>query len=191
MLKSKYIQKQKGVSLIEILVTTLVLGIGLLGVASLQMASVSGNQEGFFTTQATSIAEDLASRIRAAKMVTLVPNSTVDHAAFVAQYVDAGELVCNAPPANMCRNDGATPSVDCSFEDIALFDRWEICSIASATLPQGKVRMARLGNRVTLLVDWNSISEKTNLGTKQIINSDCQLLTLSDDRNCVILEIVP
>ena len=186
-------RKQSGVSLIEILVTTLVLGVGLLGVASLQVASVSSNQEGLFTSQATSIAEDLASRIRSAKMITLVPNSDTDHLTFVSNYVVVGEIACdvNMPPANLCRTDGVTAAANCSFADIAAYDRWEVCVNANENLPQGKVRIVSLGGRISLVVDWNSITEKMDLGTKKIVNADCLGITGDADRNCVILEIVP
>jgi len=193
-MKKGYInRKQSGVSLIEILVTTLVLGVGLLGVASLQVASVSSNQEGLFTSQATSIAEDLASRIRSAKMVTMVPNSETDHLSFVNEYVVVGEIACdvNSPPTNLCRRNGASASANCSFADVAIYDRWEVCVNASTTLPQGKVRIVNVGNRVSLVVDWNSITEKMDLGTKKIVNVDCVGVTGDADRNCVMLEIVP
>ena len=60
--------KVNGVSLMEVLVTTLVLGIGLLGVAALQITSLNSNQEGYFRSQATEIAESLASKMRTARM---------------------------------------------------------------------------------------------------------------------------
>jgi len=193
-MKQSYIKnKQSGVSLIEILVTTLVLGVGLLGVASLQVASVSSNQEGLFTSQATSIAEDLASRIRSAKMTTLIPYGDRDHASLVSNYAVVGEIACdpNTPPANLCRVNGVTAAADCNFTDIAIYDRWEACVAASEHLPQGKVRIVNVGNRISLVVDWNSLSEKMDLGSKKIVNANCASITGDVDRNCVILEIVP
>ena len=191
LIKFNQLRKQAGLSLIEILITTLILGVGLLGVASLQMASVSGNQEGFFTTQATSIAEDFASRMRAAKMVTMVPNSTTDHPTYVAQYTVAGAIDCAAEPANLCRINSGAGAADCTFADMAIYDRWEVCSAADTLLPQGKVRISSAGTRVTLVVDWDSITEKLDTGAKKMVNSDCAALTGSNDRNCVILELVP
>jgi len=189
--------KQTGVSLIEILVTALVLGIGLLGVASLQISSVSSNQEGFFTSQATSIAEELAGRIRASKVVEMVPGSVVDHDAYIANYVDANGYNCAASPATFCRaNLGIESSAECSdgvddLVDMTNFDKWDICNIASETLPGGKVRVTSSGWRLSIIVEWDAIKAREDFGQKQNIESNCAILIGNDEKNCVILEILP
>ena len=184
-------KRQNGVSLIEILVTILILGIGLLGVASLQVSSIASNQEGFYTSQATSIAEDFASRIRSAKMITMVPDSTVDYATFLANYVVVGELSCTTAPTSMCKSIGGSSPDNCGFTEMALFEQWEACSIAEATLPEGKVRIVSTGDRLSIIVDWSSASERKDLGTKKIVNQNCAAITGSSERNCVMLEVVP
>lgn len=64
-------RKQKnmalGFSMIEVLIAVLILAVGLLGVAALQMTSVRSGAEGYLRSQATAIAEDFASRIRAGR----------------------------------------------------------------------------------------------------------------------------
>jgi type IV pilus assembly protein PilV len=57
--------KQKGFSLLEVMIAVLILGIGLLGMAAMQAVALSSNQEAQFRLQALAIAEDLASRMRA------------------------------------------------------------------------------------------------------------------------------
>ena len=189
--------KQTGVSLIEILVTALVLGIGLLGVASLQISSVSSNQEGFFTSQATSIAEELAGRIRASKVVEMIPGSVVDHAAYIANYVDVDGYDCGGPPAAFCRaNLGAESSPECSdgvddLVDMTNFDKWDICNIASETLPGGKVRVLSSGWRLSVVVEWDSTKAREDFGQQQNIESNCAALIGDAEKNCVILEILP
>ena len=59
-----YPQKQAGFSLIEVLVSTIVLSIGLIGIASLQAVSLSNNQSSYMRSQATALAYDLADRMR-------------------------------------------------------------------------------------------------------------------------------
>lgn len=54
-----------GFSLVEVLVAVLVLSIGLLGLAGLQIASVRANDSARLRTQATLAAYDLADRLRA------------------------------------------------------------------------------------------------------------------------------
>ena len=50
-----------------------------------------------------------------------------------------------------------TPA-NCSYSGMVEFDRGEICSIANKTLPQGKVKIASVSNRVTLFLDWDFLS---------------------------------
>jgi len=182
---------QRGVSLIEILVTALILGIGLLGVAALQVSSVSGNLEGFYQSQATSIAEDAASRIRASKIVTALPGSTTDHATYIANYVAGGVLNCAAAPAQFCRRDGGTAADNCTLAQLATFDQWELCSIADNTLPEGRVYILGNLNRVTIAVEWASARAKADIGQVDNLNQNCVAITGNNDRNCVIVELVP
>lgn len=58
------IKRQGGVSLIEVLVSALVVSIGLVGVAGLQVASLKNNQSALMRSQATALAYDLADRMR-------------------------------------------------------------------------------------------------------------------------------
>ena len=52
--------RQRGVTLIEILITLLVLAIGLLGLAALQGISLQTGQTSYYRTQATNIAYEVA-----------------------------------------------------------------------------------------------------------------------------------
>lgn len=56
---------QKGVSMIEVLVTTVVFAVGLLGVASLQVYGLKMNTNADIRTRATLLAGDIVERIRA------------------------------------------------------------------------------------------------------------------------------
>lgn len=55
----------RGFTLIEILVTVIVLSVGLLGLAGLQAASLKFNSTAYQRSQATSLAYDIADRMRA------------------------------------------------------------------------------------------------------------------------------
>ena len=59
------IRRQAGFTLIEILIAVLVLGIGLLGVAGLQSATLRINQGAYLRSQATLLARDIGDRMRA------------------------------------------------------------------------------------------------------------------------------
>lgn len=195
--------KQYGVSLIEILITTLILGIGLLGVAALQVSSVSGTQEGFFTSQATFIAEDITSRMRSGRLMTAVPFDSADdtailiHSGYVGSYHGNEAIGCDTSGANakpkpkMCRSDnGSTPS-PCTQAEMAEFDKWEVCEIAKKTLPDGKVRMLQNSSLITVVIDWAATRGRQDFGAKDNFNTNCSAFNISDDRNCIIMEIIP
>jgi len=56
---------QRGMTLIEILVTLILISVGLLGVAALQLTSLRSNQEAYVRSQASSLAGDILDRMRA------------------------------------------------------------------------------------------------------------------------------
>lgn len=56
---------QEGFSLIEVMIATFVLAIGILGVAQLHLSSFQNNRDALYRNQATVIADDLLGRIRA------------------------------------------------------------------------------------------------------------------------------
>src|SRR5690606_37489064 len=81
-----------GFTLIEVLVALIVLSIGLLGLAALQIQSIKHNTDAYFRTQATLLAYDIIDRMRA--------NSAA---------VSAGIYEVSAPPATevTCGEDAA------------------------------------------------------------------------------------
>lgn len=58
-------RKQNGATLIEVLVTVIVLAIGLLGLARLQASGTKFNHAAYLRSQATNLAYDMADRMRA------------------------------------------------------------------------------------------------------------------------------
>ena len=56
---------QGGFTLIEVLVSVVILGVGLVGIAGLQALSMKTNQSSFMRSQASTLAYDLADRMRA------------------------------------------------------------------------------------------------------------------------------
>jgi type IV pilus assembly protein PilV len=57
--------KQAGMTLVEQLVTLVLVSVGLLGIAALQLASLRANREAYFHLQAGALANDILERIRA------------------------------------------------------------------------------------------------------------------------------
>lgn len=83
-----------GFTLIESLVALLVLSIGLLGVAAMQLSSLQANNGAFQRTQATFLAQDIADRMRANRRAALDG----------AYDIDFGDAV-PAEPATVAETD--------------------------------------------------------------------------------------
>ena len=60
-----FLPHQRGVTLIEILITLLILAVGLLGLAALQGISLQSGQVAYYGTQATNVAYEIADFARA------------------------------------------------------------------------------------------------------------------------------
>lgn len=57
-------RRQRGMTLVEVLVTLVIISVGLLGVAALQLATVRNNYDAFVRSQAAMLAADVLDRIR-------------------------------------------------------------------------------------------------------------------------------
>lgn len=62
-------QKNTGFTLLEVMVAVLILGIGLLGLAQLQVTSLKNNQTSYMRSQASTFAIDMFERMRANQAV--------------------------------------------------------------------------------------------------------------------------
>lgn len=102
---------QHGFSLIEILVAVLVVSIGLVGLAGMQLVGLKGNQQSFSKNQAAHHTQALLERMRAN------PVGVID-----GDYnVNSTSLNCAAGQINNCT---AASSI-CSSKEIASFDIYQ------------------------------------------------------------------
>lgn len=105
------IKPNRGFTLVEVMVSVLIFSIGLIGVARLQVVAKQSNYDAVQRVTATSIAQDLISRMRAnsSALSTYVEND----GALQINYDDANaEPTCNAGT--------------CSDEQLAAHDLWDI-----------------------------------------------------------------
>lgn len=65
----------RGMTLIEVLVTLVIISVGLLGVAALQLTTVRNNQDAFVRSQAAVLASDMLDRIRANRAAAMAEPS--------------------------------------------------------------------------------------------------------------------
>lgn len=61
------LRRERGFSIIEVLIALLVLAIGLLGLAALQAQGLRFNHDAYVRTQATNLAYDIVDRMRASR----------------------------------------------------------------------------------------------------------------------------
>jgi type IV pilus assembly protein PilV len=66
------IRHGRGMTLIEVLVTLVIISVGLLGVAALQLTTVRNNLDAFVRSQAAVLASDMLDRIRANRAAAIM-----------------------------------------------------------------------------------------------------------------------
>ena len=96
-------RKQSGFTLIEVLVSTLVLTVGILGVAAMQMVSFQTNQSAYMRSQAIYLGQDMFDRMRA--------NREGYQATTVYDAVDtADSATIPSDPGCVTSTNGCTPT---------------------------------------------------------------------------------
>ncbi len=157
------IQKQKGVGLIEVLTSMLVLSIGVLGMISVQSRSVQFNQGAMYESRAAVFAGDIIDRIRA-------------NSAQASNYrISLNE---SAPPSSSC--EGVT--ADCDGRDMADYDLASWRQEIELSLPNGagEVREIPGPGGVSIFIvtiqyqdnraeDATAFGQIQNAGPKQLI----------------------
>lgn len=133
-----------GFTLIEVLVALFVLSLGLLGLAALQTTSLQFNHEAYLRSQATTLAYDIADRMRANRQAAL--NGDYD-VAFAA-----------SPPA--CGGAGGGASV--AARDLSAWRDALAC-----TLPRGEGRIDVANRIVTIAVRWDESRGEGETGVLQ------------------------
>lgn len=138
--------KNNGFTLIEVLVSTVVLSIGLLGLAGLQANNLKNNQSAYFRSQSTQLAYDIADRMRA--NVTASNNYLSSHMTVAAATQQA---------------DCTTVSAACTPEKMAQNDLYEFKSALATALPGGTATITSAGNVFTVTVSWDDNHDGNNV----------------------------
>ena len=122
---------QHGFSIIEVLISVLVFGIGILGLGGLQIASLKGSSNAHYRTTASVLAQDLADRMR----------SNLG-AVRDGRY---GETVSCGTVSRLCRSSA------CSKEELAIFDIQEVmCGSKRGSVREGGVQGLLPGGQMTV-----------------------------------------
>lgn len=128
----------KGATLLEVMIAAVILGVGLLGIAALQMTSLQGSSNAEYRGRAADLAWSLAEKMRAN-----LPG--------IASYASAIATNCTAPAATCAMVPGATGTsavTQCTPAQIAAYDLWETrCSNGVRTaLPGGTMLVTSTTN---------------------------------------------
>ena len=110
-------RRQRGFSLVEVLIALVIMSVGMLGIAGLYVQSMQAGRTSMFRHHAVTLAGDVADRIRA--------NPT------------AGAVYAGGGLDNSCVGQG----VDCSEPDMAAHDIFLWAQQATDTLPNGQVQI--------------------------------------------------
>lgn len=154
--------RQRGLGIIEVLIALVVVSLGVLGVAGLQLSGMRHSAGSFHRTQALALAEDVAERMR-------LNGPGVEAGAY--DGFDSAALSCTAAPDPYCQQRGAGAAAACTTGELADFDLW-IASCGEAgtapsgqgtrdALPEGRLRIACddvpcvADSTRTISIEWN------------------------------------
>lgn len=132
--------QQRAFTLIEVLIAVIVLSIGLLGTAALQVSSLKNNQSAYYLSQATQAAYDIADRIRANRVeASLGVTST-----YVTKVPSTAGQISNC----------TTPS-GCSSSQMAVHDLYEWYHSINTLLPGGTGDIDYQQSLFVITVRWD------------------------------------
>lgn len=149
----KFSQSQSGLSLVEILVTVLILAVGGLGIASLQLAGLKYSSGSYARTQAVILSDDMANRLKSNRNVAL--NLAADGS---IGNGSAYEATTFAAPGAIGR-DCVTQT--CDGDQLATYDIAQWRNEIARTLPAGRGRI-----RITDTATANGTQRQFNIAMR-------------------------
>lgn len=190
-------RKISGISLIEVLITILVMAVGMLGVAALQVKSLNTSQESYSKSQAVAVVEGMADLMRT-------------EYEFIHSD-EAGNNVYSSTGDNWCANPPAKcTSASCTAEEQAQTNIAEACEALVATgIPVPKMGAACIDSITTdadnctagsmhiLYVAWQPDLRNDTDGTDQLDGPKTRCHTQFDAvldetvDDCVFIELIP
>jgi len=171
--------RQRGTTLVEVLVAAVIIGIGLLGIASLQTRAMQASTDAEYRARATDIAWSLADRMRA----NLLANTDQG-----SDYISATAMSsCPSTPPNNCsmRTDAndATGVDQCTPAQMAAYDLYQArCATnrgAKEALPGGQLTVScndRIttdsdpctpGSEMLITITWSTREEVLDSNAKE------------------------
>lgn len=175
-------QRQMGVGLVEVLVAVLILSIGVLGFAGMQLKALKGTGNTFYRSQATVLADDILSRIA-------VNAGQIATYATTASWTGAPVSDAAVPSWwSACSTSAGGTTTTCSQANLAAWDIKQSAWMAAHLLPNGRAEVAKCpGSGVQtycVSVAWN----KTTLAKCNLASN---IADSGDNKDCVVMQVVP
>jgi type IV pilus assembly protein PilV len=144
-------QKQSGFSLIEVLVTMVIISFGMLGIAGVIINGLKNNNSSYARTQASILANDIIDRMRANKITAELPTR----------------------PYNLLLTDTPTGA------GVPLNDLTEWRSSLATAMPSGtgSVSMDATTKKVTVVVQWDDSRASSDTATTGLSNQQVTIET--------------
>jgi type IV pilus assembly protein PilV len=124
-----------GFTMIEVLITLIILSLGLLGLAGMQATGLKSNHEAYMRSQATLLAYDMSDRMRA-NMAGVSAGNYNNISGIPQSYTD-------------CESNACTPA------QMAVFDTYQWNTALADKLPSGQGTVTTSGGISTLSVMWD------------------------------------
>lgn len=137
----RQLYKQKGVTLIEVLITMVIMAFGLLAVVLMQTISLKSNHESSQRTSANYLAEDIISRIRSAPLAN------------IGIYDDGGTPVSN-PAA--CTQGNSCDVANKISRDLL---EWRALLSGTAGLVNASGCIRITNNQIRIIISWDGIGK--------------------------------
>ncbi len=136
---------QKGFTLIEVLISMVVLAGGLLGLAAMQTTGLKNNLSAYQRSQATQLAYDMADRMRANVADAVLATGTYATEATTATKAQA--ITSHAA----CKTVAGT----CTVANMAKNDIYEWNDKVSKVLPSGEGTITFVDPVYTITISWD------------------------------------
>lgn len=169
---AKVMRNQVGVSLIEVLVAMLILGIGVMGYAAVQLNAVKLTEDTYSRSQAMAIAQDAIERLRANVGMS-------DQYIGEDQWADVGAWVSCV--------DREAP---CGEADMVTSDITQLNHMATNMLPNGSMVID------TCSIDVENGALCVTVAWSTTVANDCDQTGIAngetaDNAHCVVVEFIP
>lgn len=157
--------KQRGISMIEVLVAALILSFGIVSIGTMMLSTLQNSRSVMLRARAVELAQDMAERIH---------NNALGRSAYPT----------TTPADKGCFQVGTTPATACSPEDLAAHDLWhwhQLLASPNSGLPAATVSITASTSAppiYTITVRWQDGSEPTSTTPEGAAFTDTYVLEM-------------